>query len=614
MSWDWQWPNPGANPINQSLDTEIFDGDKMPLAETVVREAVQNSLDAHKKGAEPAHIRFGFHESTDASQIEFLKSVMDYRSMAGFEQNQEWLSGIVKWLTVEDFNTSGLLGALNDRAGNFWNYWLNFGLSNKGGNSRGGRGIGRVTFLIASQINTVIGLTRRNTDGLEIGCGMAVLRAGQYADEFRSTHAYLAAEEAGAVYRLHNDSDFTTSLTNAFKLRSDVSQSNDSGLSLVIPYPHEKLTEAGILTSCIEHFAPAILDRKLIVSVGNRELNHATLADLAMECKAEFKSAALRESPDRFVGLLKRNMRGADNGMINLASPVRSEFASIRDSKTILELTEILENEETVSFDVAFQIRQKSAAQNTFIRASMSRTPTHLTSIDMMFRDGMYLPDVTTRSLRGYDLVLAVSDTALSDYLNLCEGKAHLDLLETVEVRQKLKAQGHTVAVKRLIKALPEELRKIFLPDITEPDSTVFSNFFNVPEPETSKPQPKTPSVPDTPNPDVDPPKRRISPFLVSEITGGLKVTANKENQDWPVAMRMTIAYADGTRKPKWSGLDFQLDDLETSSSDCEAYWFKDNIALAQGCGSNFELDIVGFDVNRELDIRVHKARAVESA
>ena len=80
------------------------------------------------------------------------------------------------WLLVEDFNSRGLSGNLGSRTSDFWNfnYWLNFGLSNKDGSGRGGRGIGRVTFLIASRLQSVIRYTRRADDGVSAICGTAL--------------------------------------------------------------------------------------------------------------------------------------------------------------------------------------------------------------------------------------------------------------------------------------------------------------------------------------------------------------------------------------------------------------------------------------------------------
>lgn len=46
MMWKWIWPSVGAVPINQGLDTEMFDRLDYPYSETFVREAIQNTLDA----------------------------------------------------------------------------------------------------------------------------------------------------------------------------------------------------------------------------------------------------------------------------------------------------------------------------------------------------------------------------------------------------------------------------------------------------------------------------------------------------------------------------------------------------------------------------------------
>src|SRR5205085_4770463 len=155
-------------------------------------------------------------------------------------------------------NTKGLLGDLGDRKGDFWGYWLNFGLSNKTGTGRGGRGIGRVTFLIASRMNTVLGMTRRSTDHVVAACGMCVLKADQYDGEFKSTHSYLAANEHGSIYGLHSTQEFHSQFEEAFRVSPYTGEESLTGLSLAIPYPYEELDEDRILAAAIDHFAPAI--------------------------------------------------------------------------------------------------------------------------------------------------------------------------------------------------------------------------------------------------------------------------------------------------------------------------------------------------------------------
>ena len=176
-SWSWIWPSVGATPINQGLDSEMFDRTDYPYSETFVCEAIQNSLDARLDQSKPVIMKFTFHADGIGPRRPFLEQVMANRKAAGLDIPHEWGNGHVRWLVVEDFNSKGLGGSLTSRTSDFWNYWLNFGISNKDGSGRGGRGIGRVTFLIASRLQSVIGYTRRHPEGSSAICGMSVLRA-----------------------------------------------------------------------------------------------------------------------------------------------------------------------------------------------------------------------------------------------------------------------------------------------------------------------------------------------------------------------------------------------------------------------------------------------------
>ncbi|MDP1932309.1 MAG: hypothetical protein Q8L60_12715, partial [Gammaproteobacteria bacterium] len=169
--WGWIWPRVGATPVSQNTDSEMFDRMDYPYMETFVREAIQNTLDARLDLERPAVIHFKFHSGSMAALRPFLEGAVSLREAAGLPVPQEWHRDDISWLTIEDFNTKGLDGDLADRSGNFWNYWLNFGLSNKDGHGRGGRGIGRVTFLIASRMQAVVGFTRRKVDGRTAACG-----------------------------------------------------------------------------------------------------------------------------------------------------------------------------------------------------------------------------------------------------------------------------------------------------------------------------------------------------------------------------------------------------------------------------------------------------------
>ena len=67
-------------------------------------------------------------------------------------------------LVIEDFGTTGLTGAVDIKDdGQFCGFWRRFGRSNKK-QAQGGRwGLGKLVFPSASQVRTVVGLTRRRT-------------------------------------------------------------------------------------------------------------------------------------------------------------------------------------------------------------------------------------------------------------------------------------------------------------------------------------------------------------------------------------------------------------------------------------------------------------------
>ena len=181
---------------------------------------------------------------------------MDHRKKAGLEIPPEWSNDHVRRLVVEDFNSKGLRGHLSSRTDDFWNYWLNFGLSKKDGSGRGGRGVGpRVTVLIATRLQCAVGYTRRVSDGSTAVCGMAVLRAKADGDNLKSAHAYLAEGEMGNIYSLHSSREFHSCARSAFAFTGYEGE-HDTGLGLATLYPHDDLEAEGTLAAAIENFAP----------------------------------------------------------------------------------------------------------------------------------------------------------------------------------------------------------------------------------------------------------------------------------------------------------------------------------------------------------------------
>jgi hypothetical protein len=608
-NWSWIWPSVGPTPINQGLDSEMFDRVDYPYSETFVREAIQNSLDARLDPTKPVTIRFMFHEDKLGKRKRFLEEAVSYREAVGLGVPEEWHSDKIRWITVEDSNTKGLLGDLTDRKGDFWGYWLNFGLSNKTGTGRGGRGIGRVTFLIASRMNTVLGLTRRSTDHEIAACGMCVLKADQYGGEFKSTHSYLAAQEHGSIYGLHSSEEFHSQFEAAFRVLPYTGEEGLTGLSLVIPYPYEELDEDRILAAAIDHFAPAILNGSLVVEVGIDRLDQSSIVQVAPCVAARIKARPISEDVDRYLSLINAGLNGVSQE-IALDAPSKDLFATIRDRDDVVALRKAVLDGETVSFRLAFPLRKNGTNNHVGLTATVAPTPYAKSAIDRLFREGMSLPDVKTRRPVDLDLVLLVDQEPLAQYLNFCEGKAHLDLLESKEVSAKLEEAGFAdgLRIKRLVKSLPDELRFLMTEESDEPDSSIFEGFFSIPEADGDRKKAKKHQKDEPePSPGPDPstvPQPNVSAVLVDTLTDGFRLRANPDYQNFPVTIKATVAYADGSGKPSWSEFDFTPSDLHTTFENCTLE-FTENRLNIENWDAGSSVEVTGFDPRRELDTRI---------
>lgn len=602
---EWQWPSTGPTAVNYGLDTEIFDSERFPHVQTFVREAIQNSLDARLDKAAPVRVRFGFHEGPVGSRADLLGDLIRHKQECGMGWPPEWTEGRVTWLVVEDSNTSGLNGDLESRASDFWNYWLNFGISNKSGAGRGGRGIGRITFLIASGISTVIGVTRRANDGSVAACGMSLLKPHMVGNDFKSSYAYLAKAARGSIYRLYDDPEFIRELVEGFNI-ADYQRHGSSGLSLIIPFPHHTLAPDSIIAAAIEHFSPAIMSGALVIQSNGEVVDHATIEAQAERVAAQFSPGPMREDPSRQLRLI-RHSTDTPTCIITITRPT-ARLEEALDPVERERLQKAFMAGEQIGIGIDIPLTRRGVQSVSRLCAAIAHTPRGRKSADMFFREGMLLPEVQARHAADVDLIVQSNEGELVSYLNFCEGKAHLGLIENKEVRQKLVDNGFLdgYTVKRLVRRLMDELRALVLPDTSKPDATVFSGYFAIPKrtPDTTS----KPGGPGVKNPDVPPPPvppslpKAPNIFLVDELPDGFRIRANPEQKKWPANLRAEIVYADGSRSPKWSEYDFELHKMQIDRQGAAGeVAIKKNVLTIRDCGDDFSIEIRGFDVRREL-------------
>ena len=429
---------------------------------------------------------------------------------------------------------------------------------------------------------------------------MVVLRAQEDGQDLKSTHAYLANRVDGNIYGLHNSPEFQNRARSAFAF-TGYDGEHQSGLGLAILYPHPELKADGILAASIENFAPAIMSGTLFLNVDGRVLDASTIEEVALEVADHLNDEAIKGDVGRYLSIVRRAQTEKLPHRIKLPSALKSALEPIRKSPAILALQKKIAADEDVALEIVFPLTRKGVVKEVSLRCVVGASPSGRRPIDRFFREGMSLPYVRAKNPGELDLVMLVEGGELATYLNFCEGKAHLDLLRSMDVRHKLEKNGFDgLRVRDLVKSLPAEIRLLLTPEVTAPDTHVFDTYFSKPSNMPGKK--KKPNKPDDLPPPPPPPKPAI--LRVEPLDDGLCISANPDFRDWPINVTVSLAYADGTRRPSWSPFDFKLEELDIESADCQLL-IDANKVRAMNCGPELNIKITGFDKNRELDTNI---------
>jgi len=177
---DWYFRDISDDPSEKELtQQDQFNNDEVVLAEALVRETIQNSTDARLSETVPVRVRFTIGTADTSASQRFFATLLEGLSphLDACDIPVPSVSDPARFLTIEDFGTTGLKGAVGSKDdGQFCGFWRRFGRSNKKGSAGGRWGLGKLVFSSSSSIKTVIGLTRRAETPAVCLMGQAILR------------------------------------------------------------------------------------------------------------------------------------------------------------------------------------------------------------------------------------------------------------------------------------------------------------------------------------------------------------------------------------------------------------------------------------------------------
>lgn len=273
------------NPVVPGLmNTGAFQNDMFANrgdAETLIREAIQNSIDARDESLDkPVAVRLKL--SKDAVSPEKLEEMGILQTLKGHltaSVDSKYLPDFTKpasYLVIEDSRTIGLTGdPLDEEKGNFARFFRWIGESDKHGLDIGRFGLGKAVFPMASQIGAYIGLTVRKGDNKQLLMGQSTLAHHTFdcGDSFNkwTPNGWFGVFDDPApgkdFYKQYKATPVENeAYCNDFKELFDLKRTiKEPGLSVVVLYPKEDITERAVKKAVIQEFFYAIVNRDLVV-------------------------------------------------------------------------------------------------------------------------------------------------------------------------------------------------------------------------------------------------------------------------------------------------------------------------------------------------------------
>ena len=613
MKWYFPPQLPGM------VETEVtqrdqFSNDDVQLSETIVRESIQNSLDAAIDDPSDIKVSFRWLNKSDGLEPDFFNQIFEeqlkHAKEAGLDIDSVDFENPTA-LIIEDFGTKGLTGNIKEKDDdNFSDFWRRHGKSHKTGKSRGRWGLGKLVYSTTSQLGAFFGATHREGDSSIHVMGQTVLNLRKVDGKEYPPHGFFADTEGEDIFSEIPVPIKDNALVEKFVSQFSLNRKNTSGLSVVIPFPNPDFSLDGMIGVAIENYFYSIITKQLVLQFDGIEINNTNIRELAHKYASEsisdidqvfdFIEEAYSIEEEH---LLTLKPSWADDAMLDEDDFEPEDLEIIRDKFT---------SEQLVGLRLPVTVKKKDGTQlDTYFSVYIKRPNELSKGSDLYVRGGLTLPGEAKFRERKALGAMVADDEVICSFLGDAENAAHTLWVASAEkLRKNYQRPGKTVKViKNSIVQLYDMLAEV----VDEVDEEALRSFFWINEPEgtqAKKKQKKTPVV------IPDPPEPRPKDFHISETVDGFSIVSAKDaNPDrFPQTIRIEAAYdvASGNPFKKYNPLDFKLGKnggitLAMTSDAAKLISSKENIIRLEVKELPFKFNASGFDINRDLKVKLLK-------
>lgn len=425
------------------------------LADALVRESIQNSLDARApRSRAPVRVRFRFAAGRHALHPDAHREYFDglephlHATAKNIHTVLPRRDEAVPYLVIEDFGTRGLTGDPHidpeleidgdDRRNDFFYFWRNVGRSNKGEVDRGRWGLGKAVFTVASRIRTIFGITRRLDDDRALLLGQSVLKTHVLDGDRIYPYGFFARfEKRNGLPLPIEDPILLDRFVDDFGIHR-----LEPGLSIVVPYfRDDELSLERTTASVVQQYFYPILRGDLVVEVADGaraeridadsiERLSASDAGVAKLCELT-RSSLARKDEERIL----LSERGA-------AAPKWDE--GVLDPVVLGELRDRYASGERLAFRVPILVKRKRgrSAAGSWFDVYLEHDDSLRKAEHHFIRRGITIPDVRTNAEKAARALIVIDEPFLSTFLGDAENPAHSDWSERADKIRSLYDHG----------------------------------------------------------------------------------------------------------------------------------------------------------------------------
>lgn len=591
---------PKGMPEREPQDFEFFRVEN--ISEALVREIIQNSLDAKADNAEKVTVLFKFGTVSFEEFKPFIEELIPHLESAGLWENSFYQLSLfeekaeVPYLLIEDFGTTGLDGDVDkpsDGGSNFYDFWKREGISSKKGAKAGKWGLGKNTILMASSIRSFFGLTLRADDFREILMGKSCLKPHKIGNvQFIETGYFC-------------DKDFDPILDyeviKRFKEVFNIDRKNNTGLSLIIPYYKSEITAETIIVSVLQHAFYPILQDKLDVIIRDKNrgycLNKSNLYELCQTINNQDHFEYLVFAKDT-LEVVPFN--------VNKECPEKTDIDPNSFEIPLENLRQRYLNNEVLGFRVNLMVTKKCGQKiATYFNVYIKRNENTRSQL-YWFRSGIRIIDLKNNIPNFPVIGIFVADEpVISEFLNSAETPAHTDWNERSE-RLKENYSNYREVLSYIKNIFHHIITLINKPPEGIQDG-LLNHIFSVHEIDSEE-KDEIMLIKDEEIPE----KANIKILKLNKIQTGFSISINDEyfsyssDNIFPIIIKIAVAYdcIKGNPFKNYSIYDFDFSEetkIIIRINDGEIKRREKNILIVEAKTKFFKVNVSGFDINRDI-------------